>query len=132
MPAVAELPPYRSETLLSAPVVVDRAKGLSSAMQLHGTTATLAAQEAFLAIRRFLIGKGFRDTTFHQKACMLDPLTAMVDMRAFARSQGADLDEMIAGAARQFSSPQIIRRTEPLSPKELEFLLEDDQRALGR
>lgn len=44
-------------------------------------------------------------------------------------SQGLDFDAIVQGASQHFTSPQIIRCTEPLTSAELDLLFKDDQRA---
>ena len=104
----------------------DRAK-------LHADATNKAAREGAEAFRRFRGNAvGTADPQIlYLKSCMLDPLTARDSLRRLAASQGIDLNGLIAQAARHFGSPVIERRTEPLSREELEFLFDDDQRALN-
>lgn len=99
---------------------------------LHGETTSKAVQEGVRAIRRFRGNAiGTADSNESLMRSMLDPLTAREGLRALAAGQGLDLDALIAGAAQHFTSPRIERRTEPLSEEELEFLIDDDQRAFN-
>ena len=61
-----------------------------------------------------------------------DPQTAAARLKAYAATQGADVDRLVSGAASHFQTDVIQRRRESLSTAELEQLIDDDQSALGR
>ena len=63
---------------------------------------------------------------------ILDPVASENILSDFAAKQGIDLEKLLNGAAQHFQPAGISRRTGTLSEKELEILIEDDQRAFDR
>src|ERR1700722_11673851 len=63
---------------------------------------------------------------------MLDPITAGAEFRAFATSHGQDLDVLVEGASKHFSSAERVAKKDPITAQELEILFEDDQRTFNR
>ena len=128
MPAIA--PPQAQVVVVwNMPFV----KSTSRDPKLQGPSAKQTAREAEQALRRF------RSTLFDEmgattvpQTCVLNPHTAMHDIRAFAAEQGLDFDELVDGAAIHFTAPAVARRTEPLSTDELESLFDDDQNTFAR
>jgi hypothetical protein len=92
----------------------------------EGDVASKIEVEAAEAFRRF---RG--SYTERPQADWLRPTMGQNELRQFAVAQGVDFDALVEGAAQHFMSPVVQHRMEPLSGEELEFLFEDDQRAVG-
>lgn len=59
----------------------------------------------------------------------LDNLRSEID--TFVKEFGPAVDSLLDSAAKHFSSPTIRRRTDPLTPSELNSLIEDDEICLN-
>jgi len=128
MPAIAH-----GNSIVFVAYQMPRGSGMASQhidnqVELHREVAKVwrEAQAAYERFRRGTFsGVGL-------EASLLDPVGAQDALKSYALSQGHNFEEVVRGASLHFSSPNIQRRTHPLTHEELESLLEDDQRAFGR
>jgi hypothetical protein len=90
-----------------------------------------AAKEARLAIGRIWFSVVWRNLWAAATAPeYLDPIADGETIRAFVQGQEVDFDRLLDAAASHFYSPVIHRRTELLTPQELERVIEDDEHSI--
>ena len=53
------------------------------------------------------------------------------DLEEYAQQKDIDLDAMLKSASVHFTSPVFKPRIDPLTPREMELLIEDDELALN-
>lgn len=113
--------------------LADYARDDAVAKSVRFGAAQGAAKEARLAIGRIWFSVVWRNLWAAATAPrLLDPVSDAESIRAFLKDRQPDFEALMGAAALHFEGPTINRRTQPLTPHELEQLIEDDQRSIGR
>lgn len=134
MAAIADIPPAlqfpAAEARFAAP---QRVIPWGGARRAFGESGAKVAMEALEALRR-IRSRFWMEATLvaNPLNCRIDPIHAAAELRAYAAAQGIEFDALVQGAAAHFQSAEINRRETPLTPEELEFLVDDDARAIDR